>query len=98
MTFPRPAVTLRSSVCPDDGASGQAPAVCGPSQRQRAVGSGEQNRRDPARGHRDLTLAPAGHLLTLTLIREQDAQGLTQLYSTRTGIFSAQDWNPSPTL
>lgn len=41
VTFSRPAVTLRSSLCPDDGASGQAPAVCGPSQRQRAVGSWE---------------------------------------------------------
>lgn len=30
-----------SFFCPDDGAGGQAPAVCGPVQRQRAVGAGE---------------------------------------------------------
>lgn len=39
----------------DDGAGGPAPAVCGPFQRQRAVGAGEQDGRYPAGGRRDLT-------------------------------------------
>lgn len=69
---------LSSFLRPDDGAGGQAPAVRGPGPRQRAVGAGEQDRRDQAGGHRDLTSALPGViiafffplLLKLTLIRE----------------------------
>lgn len=43
----------------DPGAGGPAPAECGSSQRQRAVGAGAQDRGSETGGH--------GHLRTLTL-------------------------------
>lgn len=78
-------------VRPDDGASGQTSAVCGPSEGPRAVGSGEQDGGDPTSGHWDLNPATPCQLLMLTLILED------WLNPTCPGTLPAPSWSPPST-